>query len=52
MCAACQLPESLIMWMMHLHIYRKPDMSRDMRFPLMWYVRPAKARTSMRIRTD
>ena len=25
-------------------------MSRDMRFPTMWYVRPAKAQTSLRIR--
>ena len=25
-------------------------MSRDMRFPIMWYVRPAKAQTSLRIR--
>ena len=24
-------------------------MSRDMRFPTMWYVRPAKAQTSLRI---
>ena len=26
-------------------------MSRDMRFPTMWYIRPAKAKTSLRIRT-
>ena len=26
------------------------DLSRDMRFPKMWYVRPAKAQTSLRIR--
>ena len=26
------------------------NMSRDMRFPTMWYVRPAKAQTSLRIR--
>ena len=26
------------------------DLSRDMRFPTMWYVRPAKAQTSLRIR--
>ena len=25
-------------------------MSRDMRFPTMWYVQPAKAQTSLRIR--
>ena len=25
-------------------------LSRDMRFPTMWYVRPAKAHTSLRIR--
>ena len=28
------------------------QMSRDMRFPKMWYVRPAKAQTSLRIRAD
>ena len=28
----------------------KPKMSRDMSFPTMWYVRPAKAKTSLRIR--
>ena len=28
------------------------EMSRNMRFPTMWYVRPAKAQTSLRIRTD
>ena len=27
-------------------------MSRDMRFPTMWYVRPAEAQTSLRIRAD
>ena len=27
------------------------QLSRDMRFPPMWYVRPAKAQTSLRIRT-
>ena len=26
-------------------------MSRDMRFPTMWYVRPAKAQISLRIRS-
>ena len=30
---------------------RKPQMSRSMRFPTMGYVRPAKAQTSLRIRT-
>ena len=25
-------------------------LSRDVRFPTMWYVRPAKAQTSQRIR--
>ena len=30
-----------------LHI---PYLSRDMRFPTMWYVRPAKPQTSLRIR--
>ena len=28
------------------------DMSHDMRFPTMWCVGPAKAMTSLRIRTD
>ena len=28
-----------------------PYMSHDMRLPAMWYVRQAKAQTSMRIRT-
>ena len=28
------------------------EMSRDMRFPTMWYVRPAKAQTSLRLRAD
>ena len=27
------------------------QMSRGMRFPTMWYVRPAKAQTSLRVRT-
>ena len=27
------------------------NMSHDMRFPTMWYVRPAKAQTSLRIHT-
>ena len=27
-------------------------MSQCMRFPQMWFVRPAKAQTSLRIRTD
>ena len=29
----------------------KYHMGRDMRFPTMWYVRPAKAQTGMRMRT-
>ena len=28
------------------------QMSREMRFPTMWYVQPAKAQTSLRIRAD
>ena len=28
------------------HLY----LNRDMRFPTMWYVRPTKAQTSLRIR--
>ena len=27
-------------------------MNRGMRFPTMWYVRPAKAQISLRIRAD
>ena len=27
------------------------ELSRDMRFPTMWYVRPAKLQTSLRLRT-
>ena len=36
----------------HAHFWKigLKHMSRDMRFPTMWYVRPAKAQTSMRIR--
>ena len=29
---------------------RKSYMSHDMRFPTMWYIRPAKAQSSLRIR--
>ena len=29
---------------------KKMRLSRDMGFPSMWYVRPAKAQTSLRIR--
>ena len=32
-----------------LGMFALSDMSRDMRFPTMWYVRPAKAQTSLRI---
>ena len=28
------------------------NMSHDMRFPTMWYARPAKAQTSLRICAD
>ena len=31
-------------------VISKIDLSRDMRFPTMWYVLPAKAKTSLRIR--
>ena len=30
-------------------VCEKSDLSQDMRFPTMWYVRPAKAQTSLRI---
>ena len=30
--------------------YGVDKMSRDMRFPTMWYVRPAKPQISLRIR--
>ena len=32
-------------------LFLKDEMSRGMRFPTMWYVRPAKAQTSLRIGT-
>ena len=32
--------------------YDKTYMSRDMTFPTMWSVRPAKPQTSLRIRAD
>ena len=34
----------------HTESHNQNNMSRDMRFPTMWYVRPAKAQTSLRIR--
>ena len=34
---------------MQLHNYAITQLIRDMRFPTMWYVRPAKAQTSLRI---
>ena len=36
---------------MNVENLQKEYMSRDMRFPTMWHVRPAKAQTSLRIRT-
>ena len=33
-----------------LKIIFKRELNRDMRFPTMWYVRPEKAQTSLRIR--
>ena len=38
-----------IMWRTGTEI--NPDMSRDMRFPTMWYMGPAKSQTRLRIRT-
>ena len=35
----------LIKWVKN----RQYQLSRDVRFPTMWYVRPAKAQTSLRI---
>ena len=35
-----------------MHPIKLICMSRDMRFPTMWYVWPAKAQTSLRIRAD
>ena len=32
-----------------IHQQVHQDMSRDMKFSTMWYVRPAKAQTSLRI---
>ena len=34
----------------HLKAMKKTYLSRNMRFPTMWYVPPAKAQTSLRIR--
>ena len=33
-------------------LHATAEMRRDTRFPTMWYVRPAKAQTSLRIRAD
>ena len=33
-----------------MHVKTCAHMSRDMRFPTMWYVRPAKPQISLRIR--
>ena len=41
-----QLPGAYDQYSLEYH----DNMSRDMRFPTMWYVRPAKAQTSLRIR--
>ena len=36
---------------LHISIVQlQGEMSRNIRFPTMWYVRPAKAQTSLRIR--
>ena len=37
------------MALIYIYIYH---MSRGMRFPTIWYVRPAKAQTSLRIQAD
>ena len=31
-------------------VFLKHDLSRDMRFPTMWYIQPAKPQISLRIR--
>ena len=41
---------SSLTWVYTVCIHLK-YMSHNMRFPTMWYVRPAKAQTSLRIRT-
>ena len=33
-------------------LYLDLQIRHDMRFPTMWYVRPTKAQTSLRIRAD
>ena len=33
-----------------MKVFHIPHMSRDMRFPTIWYVRPARAQTSLRLR--
>ena len=35
---------------LHFHLHSNIQMSRDMIFPTMWYVRPAKPQISLRIR--
>ena len=53
-----KLAVSLGNMMVQICIDKKHDltcltyMSRDMRFPTMWFVRPAKAQTILRIRAD
>ena len=32
-------------------LMQQNQISSDMKFPMMWYMRPAKAETSLRIRT-
>ena len=44
------VPENVAQEMVGLHSLAMKHLSRNMRFPTMWYVRPAKAQTSLRIR--
>ena len=37
-------------YMLSLSVNNQTDVSRNVRFPTIWYVRPAKAQTSLRLR--
>ena len=41
-----------VLYISYPSMYVYDGSSRDIRFPTMWYVRPAKAQTSLRKRTD
>ena len=37
-------------WLLKFFFFKKEDLGRRMRFPIMWYVRPAKPQINLRIR--